>query len=165
MSDLVKSLGTLVSDMGQAARKEISESLRPALKKLGEALEELEAKLEAAVKSGAAGRKRRGRPVGSGKKKAAKKTARKGARRGAKRSPRGALQAAVREVLEKGRKPLKLSQIRDGVLKTATFKDREPKTLYTMIVFAVKKMPEVRKTAGGLYALEAKAATPKPKKK
>lgn len=156
MSDLSKSLDSLVADMGDAARKEVSSSLRPALKKLSDALEELEAKLDAAEKGATGGRKKRGRPAGSGSKKAAKR----GAKRGSKRTPRGALQSAIKDVLDKSGKSLKLSQIRDGVLKQPMFKGRDPKTLYTMIVLAVKKMPEVSKTAAGTYALGAKGAKP-----
>lgn len=154
MSDLAKSLDSLVADMGDAARKEISGSLRPVLKKLSDALQELEAKLDAAEKGAASGRKRRGRPPGSGRKKAATR----GAKRGSKRTPRGALQNAIKDVLGKGSKPLKLSQIRDGVLKQPMFRGRDPKTLYTMIVLAVKKMPDVSKTAAGTYALGGKGA-------
>lgn len=164
MSDLVKSLGTLVSDMGHAARKEITDSLRPALKKLSEALNEIESRLQAAERA-SSGKKKRGRPVGSGRKAGEKAGTKKGAKRGSKRAPRGALESAVREVLGRSGKPMKLSQIRDGVIKNPVFRGRDPKTLYTMIVFATKKMPEVKKTAGGLYAIDAKGAGSKSKKK
>lgn len=153
MSDLSKSLDSLVADMGDAARKEVSSSLRPVLKKLSDALDELETKLEAVEKGTTRGRKKRGRPAKAGRKKAAKR----GARRGAKRAPRGALQSAIKDALGKSGKPLKLSQIRDSVIKKPTFKSRDPKTLYTMIVLAVKKMPEVSKTASGAYSLSGKA--------
>jgi hypothetical protein len=160
MSDLTKSLDSLVADMGDAARKEISGSLRPVLKKLSDALEELEAKLDAAEKGATRGRKKRGRPAGSGRKKAAKR----GAKRGSKRTPRGALQSAIKDALGGG-KSLKLSQIRDSVLKQPLFKGRDPKTLYTMIVLAVKKMPEVSKTSAGTYKLGAKGSGPAKKAK
>lgn len=148
MADLTKSIDSLVSDMSEAARKEVADGLRPALRKLGEALAELEAGLDAVSKP--SGRKRRGRPPGSGR-----KTAKPGAKAGRKRTPRGALQEVIRDVLGKSGKALKLSQIRDGVLKSSTFKGRDPKTLYKMIVFAVKKMPDVSRTSAGLYGLKA----------
>jgi hypothetical protein len=87
-------------------------------------------------------------------------------KRGAKRTPRGALQSAIKDVIAANGKPMKFSQIRDGVLKQPLFKGRDPKTLYTMIVLAVKKMPEVSKTPAGTYALSGKTAkTTKPAKK
>lgn len=157
MADLSKSLDSLVANMGEMVRREISSGLRPVLRKLSEAVAELESKLDAA--EAASGKKRRGRPAGSG----AKKTARAGARKGGTRSPRGALQQVVRDVLGASGKPMKLSEIRDGVLKDPVFKGRDPKTLYTMIVFAVKKMPEVKKTAGGLYGVGSKGGARKKK--
>ncbi len=153
MSDLIKSLDSLVADMGHVARKEISDTLRPVLRKLSDALDELEALLGDSEKAPAKTGKRRGRPPGSGKKAAAPKTT----KRGAKRTPRGALQSAIKDVLAKNGKPMKFSQIREGVLKNPQFKGRDPKTLYTMIVLAVKKMPEVNKTPAGTYALGAKS--------
>lgn len=154
MANVNKSFDALVAEVSAAVRKEVTENLKSVIGKISAAVAELESHIHAPSGRGGAGKKRRGRPVGSGK-----KAAPKARRSGGKRSPRGALQAAVRSVLQEAKKPVKLSHIRDGVLKHATFKGRDPKTLYTMIVFAVKKMPEVTKNAAGLYGLGGRGAS------
>lgn len=157
-----QSIDAFVAEVAAGARAEALAGLREPVKNLSKAVAALEAAIE-----GASGRKRRGRPPGS---KAAKKTAKKAGRKpsagkGGKRTPRGALQAAIKSVMAKSGEPMKLARIKDGVLKTATFRGRNPKTLYTMIVIAAQKMPEVRKTADGRYALGGKGAAKASKKK
>ena len=138
MADLSKSADALIDEVTDAVRKEMLDAMQPILRRMAIAATELEG-----VLGGKRG-KRRGRPPG-----------RRGLAAGRKRSPRGALKAAVGKAMTQSAEPMKLSQIRDRVMKTALFRNRNPKTLYTMIVFAVKKMPNVKKTAKGLYAISA----------
>lgn len=162
MAGTKKSVDAFVAEVTAAARAEALAGLREPVKNLSKAVAALEAAIE-----GAAGRKRRGRPPGSkAAKKAGKKAGRKPSKgKGGKRTPRGALQAAIKNVLAKSGEPMKLARIKDGVLNTATFRGRNPKTLYTMIVIAAQKMPEVKKTADGLYKLGGKGAGKVAKKK
>lgn len=141
---------TLVADVTSAVRQELLEELRPILRKLNEATSELETAL-GGEGARAPRKKSPGRPPKRGPGRPAKKA---GARRGAQRTPRGALQDAVAKALRSSGKPMKLSEIRDEVMNQPMFRDRDPKTLYTMIVFAVKKMDNVRKTASGEYSIK-----------
>jgi hypothetical protein len=154
MAKANKSLDDLIREVSRTAREEISAGLRSAVHKLGVAVAELEEKLEGVSTS----KRRAGRPAGKKKSTAAGKRKAAGGARGAKRAPRGALQSAIKEAIDKAGKPQKLSQIRDSVLKHATFRGRDPKTIYTMIVLAIRKMPEVARTATGHYALSGKTA-------
>lgn len=150
MADLSKSADALIEEVTEAVRKEMLDAMQPILRRMADAATELEG-----VLGGKRGRRRGrppGRPAGRG---------RLGA--GKKRSPRGALKAAVGKAMTQAAGPMKLSQIRDQVMKKALFRNRDPKTLYTMIVFVVKKMPNVKKTANGLYAISA--ASPKKRTK
>jgi hypothetical protein len=160
MAKATKSLDALIAEVSHAVREDLSSGLRAAVKKLSAAVTELEEKLEGAAGS----RKRAGRPAKRGRKAAGRGRKKATPRaRGAKRAPRGALQSAIKEAVGKAGKPQKLTQIRDAVLKHATFKGRDPKTLYTMIVLAIKKMPEVARTSTGHYALTGKSGkTAKP---
>ena len=148
MADLSKSADALIEEVTEAVRREMLDAMQPILRRMAIAATELEG-----VLGGKRGKRRGrppGRPPGGGPLGA-----------GRKRSPRGALKAAVGKAMTQSADPMKLSQIRDQVMKTALFRNRNPKTLYTMIVFAVKKMPNVKKTAKGLYAISAT----KPKKR
>lgn len=148
MKKISKSADYLIAEVQVAVREEILEAVIPIVERMTAATLELQ---NALSRDGAAPR-RPGRP----RKNAA--AGGLGARRPQKRSPRGALQAEVRAAMTKASKPLKLSEIRERVLKTRIFKGRDPKTLYTMIVFAVNKMPEVAKNADGRYGLHGAGA-------
>lgn len=143
MKKISKSADSLIAEVRMAVREDILTSVVPIVERMAAATLELQ---NALSRDGAAPR-RRGRPP----KNAAAAGA--GTPRPQKRSPRGALRTEVEAALTKAGTPLKLSEIRERVLKTRTFKGRDPKTLYTMIVFAVNKMPEIRKNADGRYGL------------
>lgn len=134
----------LIGALESNVRDEFLAAVRPAIENLTRAAAELEAALAAFGSPG--GRRLNGRgPV------AASRGAGSGAR--ASRSPRGSLNVAIRKALKRAGGPIRLSQIRDRALKNTHFKGRDPKTLYVMVVVAIKKMKDVEKTPDGLYQL------------
>jgi hypothetical protein len=158
------SAGALIGELEGAVRRELLDGLRPALDSLTRAVGDLESALgDAKPRRGRppkaagsrAGAARRGRPPGRRRpgRPAKKKTAARKRRAASGRTPRGALAEAVRQTLASGG-PLKLSEIRDRLLKTSEFRGRNPKTLYIMIVVAVKKLADVQKTADGRYKIK-----------
>ena len=66
------------------------------------------------------------------------------------RAPRGALPAAVKEVLVSNGGPMTLVQIRDAVMKTEHFRKANPKGLYSQVTEGVKKVG--KKTPKGWVA-------------
>lgn len=140
MSKIAQSADSLVAEVQAAVRHDLQANLSPILGRLTDAVQDLERALD-------------GRGSRSGRRRAAGSVGKNRARRGGKRTPRGALQAEVKRIVEGASGPLKLSQMRDEVLRTKMFKGRDPKTLYTMVVFVVNKMPEIKKNAAGLYGL------------
>ena len=114
MADLTKSADALIAEVRTTVSQEILESLRPIVKKMTEAAEELEKALGGASKSKA------GRP-GRKPKAAAPKVAR------TKRAinPRGSMQSAIREALQKAKGGLRLSDLRDRVLEDKLFRGRD----------------------------------------
>ena len=141
MSKIAQSADALIAEVQTAVRHDLQANLSPILRRLVDAMQDLERALD-------------GRGPGSGRRGRASGTAgKKRAGRGGKRTPRGALQAEVKKIVVEASGPLKLSQMRDKVLRTKMFKGRDPKTLYTMVVFVVNKMPEIKKNAAGLYGL------------
>lgn len=158
MADLTKSAGALIAEVRAAVSKELLESLRPIVKKMTEAAEDLERALGGMVKPKA------GRPGRKAKAVAAPKVAR------GKRpiNPRGSLQTAIREALQKAKAGLRLSNLCDQVLEDKRFKGRDKKGLYNQIAGALNVMTDVAKTADKSYTLaspadQAKAAGNKKK--
>ena len=152
MADLTKSAGALIAEVRAAVSKELLESLRPIVRKMTEAAAELERSL------GGAGKPKAGRPGRKPKAAATPKVAR--AKR--KVNPRGSMQAAIREALQKSKGALRLSGLRDRVMENKLFKGRDRLALYNQIAGALKVMPDVVKTADKSYTLEPQASGEKP---
>jgi len=143
MADLAKSAGALIAEVRTTLNNELLNSLRPIIGKMIEAAAELELAL-----GGAAGPKPRAKRGG-------KRIQTKKAARGGKRSvnPRGALQNTMREVLQKAKGALRLSDLRDRVAANPLFKSRDALGLYNQIAGTIKLMPDVVKTPDKLYTL------------
>ena len=155
MAKLTKSADALISDVTDAVKSEMLETLQPILDRLSDAASELSSALKGGrPRRGRPPKKRRGRKASASRAAGRRGGAKKGAGRPRRRTPRGALQKSIGRVLKRASGAIKLSAIREQVLKTATFKGRNPKTLYTMIIVAIRKMPNVQRTPKGLYELK-----------
>ena len=153
MENLRVSADSLIAEATEAVKAELLSQLAPITEKIASAVAELEKALCGAEKG-----KRTGRP----KKAVVSKTAPK---RSKKRTPRGALLSAVKDTLAGSETPLSLADIRNAILKTSTFKGHDPKTLYTQIAQAVKKIQGVKKSAAKKYTLKAAVAKAPAKKR
>lgn len=144
MSKVRRAVDSLIANMAQTVRAEALDELRPIVDRIVTASRELEAALQ-----GADVPRRRGRPP-----KGAPPVLRARPRR-AHRAPRGALKAAIQEVLRAAAGPVSLSAIRDHALKSPHFRGRDAMTLYRQIVRDIALLPQVHKVRGGLYTIEA----------
>ena len=166
MADLTKSAGALIAEVRATVSQELLESLRPIVKKMAEAAEELERVLGGAGKPKAVRPGRKQKAARPGRK--PKVQTPKAARAKRKANPRGSMQAAIREAL-KVKGGLRLSDLRDRVLEDKLFQGRDKLTLYNQIAGAIKVMTDVVKTADkrhtlGSMASGAKATATKGKK-
>jgi hypothetical protein len=134
-----------------AVSRDLLESVRPMIRKMTEAAEELERALGGVEKPKA------GRPGRKPKTEAAPKLSR------GKRpvNPRGSLQSAIREAMQKAKGGLRLSGLRDRVLEDKLFKGRDRLGLYNQNAGALKVMPDVVRTADKRYTLGSAAGTEK----
>ena len=55
------------------------------------------------------------------------------------------------EVFESASGPLRLIEIRDGVMERGPFRKRHRKTLYSQIIYLIKNEPAISKGSDGLY--------------
>ena len=159
MADLTKSAGALIAEVRATVSQELLESLRPIVRKMAEATEELERVLGGAGKPKAVRPSRKPRVAATPQ----------GTRAKRKVNPRGSMQSAIREALQKAKGGLRLSDLRDRVLEDKLFKGRDRLALYNQIAGALKVMPDVVKTADKRHALGSmasgtKAAAAKAKK-
>ncbi|MCL5269323.1 MAG: hypothetical protein M1457_01915 [bacterium] len=143
MAEATRSAEALIAQMKDAARKEVTEALRPIVAKLTQAVSDLDKAL-AATKQPV----RRGPKPGRARKAAAPQRGRK-PRLGAKTE---AMKDAIKKVLGSG--PMKLVGIQNELLKDKAFKKRSAKSVYVQIIRLIKRIPEVTKNADGLYALK-----------
>ena len=103
------------------------------------------------------GRKKAARPKAA--KKAAKKVAKKAApkkvvkkavaKKSGSRTPKGALENGIKDVLKGAKSAVSVSAIRDSLMKTAIFKNHNPKTLYSQISQKIGKLEGVKKSGKG----------------
>lgn len=161
MANLTKSADVLIAEISTSVKSDLYQAIEPIAKRIMDAVSDLQKALGSGksvsvqAKPASAG-KRRGRPPkGAAKARPAAAVAavavgKKGPR---KRGPRGALQAEVRSILRKSG-AMKISQLRDEILKSSTFKGRDPKSLYTQIVQAINKSDDISKTAQGTYRIK-----------
>jgi hypothetical protein len=150
----------LIELLTRSVRAEIVRDLGPIISKIADAANEMQAALSG-------GAPRRGRKPGAGRpgrkpgKAAAKAVAaaapaKPGKRRAGGNAPRGALKAAVMEILRKSSKPVALSAIVAAVMKTSDFKGRNEKSIYNKVNADLNKAPEVARVGKGVYALKSK---------
>jgi len=69
-----------------------------------------------------------------------------------KRAPKGALQAAITQILHSSSGPLTLTAIRDKVLETKTFRSGNRNGIYSQTAGAIGRIKGIKKTAEG-YSL------------
>ncbi len=139
-----RSAGELIAELSASMRRHVVQNLEPIVRKIAQAAGELEKALGAASEKGKSRAARSGvkKEAGTGK---------------AQKVPRGSLPKAIRRVFAHTRGPLRLSQIRDGVLKQALYKGRKPKGLYVQILHGVRRMsPEITRTSDGRYVSKGK---------
>ena len=156
MADLTKSAGALIAEVRAAVSQELLESLRPIVKKMSEAAEDLERVLggKATTKVTRPDRKLKAvRAETKPKIESATKVAR------GKRSinPRGSMPAVIREALQKAKGGLRLSDLRDRVLEDKHYQGRDKLALYRQIVGAIKVMTDVVKNADKSYTIASTA--------
>jgi len=161
MPNLTQSADGLIAEISRSVKSDLYAALSPITKRITDAVADLEKALSGSAAKPAKKAARRGRRLGrppkaaAQAKPAAKKAAKaakpaKGAKRAAgKRGPRGALQAELRTIVSKANSPMTLTQMRDEMMKNSDFKKRDPKSLYTQIAQAVKKVPEIQKSGKG----------------
>jgi hypothetical protein len=145
-----RSASGLLDEIRSVVREEMRAALRPSIQRILSAASELESALGGSAGPGRRGR-RRGRPPGSTS--AAAPKARRGRRRRGKRAPRGAMKAAVHQILSNSPTPLKISEVRDRLLASADFSGRNPKTLYAQIVHTLQRSSEAKRTGDGRYGI------------
>ena len=141
----------ILDEISSAVRQEIMDSIQPSLRQISQAVEDLERALKGRSRRGAG--RRAGGPGAAG-------IAKRGARRKT-RTPRGALKGSVENILMKSKKPVKIAEIRDKMMRTALFKNRNPKVLYAQVVHALKTIDGVIRAGRGEYRLSARAKSRK----
>lgn len=133
----------LLEAVTRRARDELRESLAPIVARLAASVAELEAALGG---GGAPPRRRRGRPKGGSA--ATTRAPGKSARAPRKRPP-GELVRVLRELLAAAPGPTTLAELRDAILARPEYAGRDPKSVYTQTINALKKLPEAKKTPDG----------------
>lgn len=153
-----QSLEELIAQVTQAVSEDLSNSLRPIIRELSQAVAALENALGGGAgtkpRRGRPPKKRRGRPPGVA---SLLRMRRAGGRKRSRRlAPRGALRDTIRKALMRTDGSGSLIAIRDYVIKTANFKGRDPMSLYRQIVRDIAKMDDVKKVSKGRYQISAR---------
>jgi len=148
MADLPKSGVEFLNQVSAQVKKDILASIAPAMKRIQDAVKDLEAALSGSVAKAAPGR--RGRKPGVKLGRPPVKAAPAGQRQ---RSPRGMLVKLIAVALKGAEKPMTLANLRDALLRSPHFHGRNPKNVYTQIVMGIKKVQGAVKTPDG-YVLK-----------
>ncbi|MCX7014932.1 MAG: hypothetical protein NTW86_20665 [Candidatus Sumerlaeota bacterium] len=148
MADLSKSGVEFLNQVSAQVKKDILGSIAPAMKRIQDAVKDLEAALSGGAAKAVRGR--RGRKPGRRAAAAVAKAAPAGQRQ---RSPRGTLLKLLVAALKGSEKPMTLTNLRDTLLKNPLFRGRNPKNVYTQIVMGIKRIPGAVKTPDG-YVLK-----------
>ena len=145
-----KAADDLIAILAEAAKREISERTTPILRRIADALNDLEKAL-GQTKGGAASESR---GAGASKAPAAVVEKPKRGRPPGGKAKRGALLESVLKVLSVAKMPLTPAQLRDILMATPEYKGRKKRSIYTQVIMALKKAGDkVHKSANGDYTL------------